>query len=88
MASESFAETIDLLVSDVRMPGCSGPRLARALLGARPGLRILFISGYAAGDIEAELGPAAAQCGFLEKPFTARGLREAARLVLFGSINP
>ena len=25
---------------------------------------------------------------FLEKPFTARGLREAARLVLFGSINP
>ena len=37
---------IDLLVSDVRMPGMDGPTLARKLLSVDPDLPVLFISGY------------------------------------------
>ena len=50
-------------------------------------MKVLYQTGFSdmlfENRVELEEGAA-----FLEKPFTARGLREAARLVLFGSINP
>ena len=52
-----------------------------------PSVKVLYQTGFSdmlfENRMELEEGAA-----FLEKPFTARGLREAARLVLFGSINP
>ena len=73
-ACEIFAQRddIDLLLTDVVMPEMNGPALAQRLIGLRPHLRVLFISGYtdmvvpAAGD-----NP---NVGFMSKPFQASAL--------------
>ena len=57
---------IDLLITDVVMPGVSGISVARAVLEARPGLRTIFMSGYTDRALSPELlGPNAV---FLQKP--------------------
>jgi two-component system cell cycle sensor histidine kinase/response regulator CckA len=60
---------IDILVTDIVMPGLSGPELARELAGHRPDLRVLFISGYTADELAPSLSGAGGQ-GFLQKPFS------------------
>jgi CheY-like chemotaxis protein len=78
---------VDLLVTDYAMPGMQGRELADRLRERFPALKVLYQTGFSdmlfENRVELEDGAA-----FLEKPFTARGMREAARLVLFGSINP
>ena len=78
---------IDLLVTDFAMPGMKGHDLADRLRDRFPEIRVLYQTGFSDMLFEdrMELEDGAA---FLEKPFTARGLREAARMVLFGQINP
>ncbi len=75
------AEPIDLLVSDLVMPGLGGRALADRLLTARPGLRVLFITGYAAEAVERQ-GRLPAGHGLLEKPFTADQLAHKVRETL------
>jgi CheY-like chemotaxis protein len=79
--------TVDLLVTDYAMPDMQGRELADLVRQRFPELKVLYQTGYSdrlfENRVELEEG-----ASFLEKPFTARGLREAARLVLFGSINP
>ena len=70
---------IDLLVTDVRMPGVSGPELARRLRSDRPGLRVLFVSGGPDADAERTAGGR-----FLFKPFTSDALTRAVRAALDG----
>ena len=60
---------IDLVVSDVVMPGVNGGELANQLRGTHPDLPILFMSGYPGTDIERR-GLRIDQTAFLEKPFT------------------
>ena len=81
------AGDVDLLVTDYAMPDMQGRELAEHVRHRFPAIKVLYQTGFSDMLFEnrAELEEGAA---FLEKPFTARGLREAARLVLFGSINP
>lgn len=75
-----FAEhsaQVDLLVTDVVMPGMSGPALAQHLIRQRTDLRVLFISGYVDG--EAPIDRAMANAGFLSKPFPASVLVSKVR---------
>jgi CheY-like chemotaxis protein len=78
---------VDLLVTDYAMPDMQGRELAEHVRQRFPAVKVLYQTGFSdmlfENRMELEEGAA-----FLEKPFTARGLREAARLVLFGSINP
>lgn len=78
---------VDLLVTDYAMPDMQGRELADHVRQRFPSVKVLYQTGFSdmlfENRMELEDGAA-----FLEKPFTARGLREAARLVLFGSINP
>lgn len=78
---------VDLLVTDYAMPDMQGREVAERVRQRFPGVKVLYQTGFSdmlfENRVELEEGAA-----FLEKPFTARGLREAARLVLFGSINP
>lgn len=71
-------ETFDLLVTDVVMPGMTGPQLASRLTSAFPSLAVLFISGYP-GETEAERAIFGAGAGYLSKPFTAELLLQHVR---------
>jgi len=68
----AHAGTIDLLVTDVVMPNLGGADLARHLCSQRPGVGVLFISGYSWG----ESLPTRDQSGvaYLQKPFDTRAL--------------
>ncbi len=72
---------IDLVVTDLVMPAMGGRELAERLWASRPGLRVLYVSGFPqdqlAGSELAEPGLA-----FLPKPFTAHALAKAVREVL------
>jgi two-component system, cell cycle sensor histidine kinase and response regulator CckA len=65
--SSEHAETIDLLVTDVVLPGISGLELANQLRSDRVGLRVIFMSGYASGNLRSKV-PAGEN--LLQKPFT------------------
>jgi PAS domain S-box-containing protein len=72
------APRIDLLLTDVVLPGQSGPTLAATMRDASPGLRVLFMSGYPADAIarRALLPPDAP---FLQKPISVIDLVAAVR---------
>ena len=60
-------EPIDVLLSDLILPGMSGLDLAMALRAERPGLRVVFTSGYPADQVEERFG--VIEGAFLAKPY-------------------
>jgi two-component system cell cycle sensor histidine kinase/response regulator CckA len=74
-------EGFDLLLTDVVMPGLSGPELADRVRAEQPGIRVLLMSGYAGRMIE-ERGLGEGGLPLLEKPFSAAALSEAIREAL------
>jgi signal transduction histidine kinase len=75
---------IDLLITDVIMPdGVSGWELARQMQSRKPGLRILYMSGYASSISAIESGAVlTGRSMFLQKPFKPKKLAEAVRTCL------
>jgi signal transduction histidine kinase len=70
--SARHAGTIDLLLTDVIMPGMNGPELVARLRGRRPSMTIVFMSGYDKELVgKQDLG---ASASFLPKPFSPRAL--------------
>lgn len=76
---------VDLLVTDLKMPGMNGRELAAVVRKSNPYVRVLYVTGFADTLFTGvnELGPAES---FIEKPFGADGLLEATRLLMFGQI--
>jgi CheY-like chemotaxis protein len=74
MVAQEYAGFIDLLVTDIAMPGMDGVALSARVKGYRPGIRVLFISG------STEL--ADADGAFLSKPFTLHSLLQTMESVL------
>jgi two-component system, cell cycle sensor histidine kinase and response regulator CckA len=74
--AESWEGSIDVLLTDIVMPGMHGQVLAARLLRIRPDVRIIFMSGYAEDSIPA-LDRLATPATFLAKPFTSMTLTEA-----------
>jgi signal transduction histidine kinase len=77
--SSQYAGRVDLLVTDVVMPEISGLQLADALAGQRPGLKVLFLSGYSEGD-----RPGDGAAYFLAKPYAPADLARKVREILDG----
>ncbi|HEX4408504.1 MAG TPA: response regulator [Xanthobacteraceae bacterium] len=78
---ESTSSKVDLVVSDVVMPEMDGPTLLRELRSRDPGLKIIFVSGYAEDAFQKHL-PADGQFAFLAKPFTLKQLVNAVKETL------
>jgi len=78
---ERHSRPIDLLLTDLRMPGMNGIDLARRLMPLHPGMKVLLMSGYSEEEIgefvQKEPGTA-----FLQKPVTPSLLSRKVREVL------
>jgi CheY-like chemotaxis protein len=72
---------VDMVLSDVVMPRLGGPALVERLLRERPGLRVLFMSGYT-DDAMVRHGLLADRVAFIQKPFTPSQLAQRVRAVL------
>ena len=81
--AEGHEGTIDLLLTDVVMPGMNGSELARRLRGMRSGVRVVFMSGYSTEAI-ASHGALSPGSTFLQKPFTIGELTTRLRAALDG----
>ncbi len=79
--SSGHTGPIELVVSDVIMPGMSGPEAAREVVAQRPGTRVLFISGYTDSAI-VHHGVLEHGTEFLQKPFNTEALANKVRAVL------
>jgi PAS domain S-box-containing protein len=78
-ANEGVA--FDLLLTDVIMPGLNGREVAEGLRSTRPGLRVLYMSGYA-HDIISKAGVLDSGIEVLRKPFSVARLQERVRAAL------
>ena len=82
--SRSMGSSVDLLLTDVVMPGMSGLELADRLRRVSPRLRVLFMSGFPAPAVgEGVVGELGSH--FLSKPFDRQGLLRAVRQALDGT---
>jgi DNA-binding response OmpR family regulator len=77
---------VDLLVTDLMMPGMNGRELALITRRGFPNVRVLYVTGFADTLFKdlTELGEGES---FIEKPFGTDGLLEATRLLMFGQIT-
>jgi DNA-binding NtrC family response regulator len=75
---ERYRAPIHLLVSDMVMPGLSGPDLAQRLVQRRPAMQALFVSGYAS-RLAIDRGLSSHNASFLQKPFTPEVLAMKVR---------
>jgi len=78
---------IDLLVTDVIMPGMNGREVAEAVRAHRPGLRVLFVSGHS-GEVLNRMGGLGEGAHFLGKPFSTSELADAVRRAIDGPPGP
>ena len=76
---EKIDGRVDLVVSDVVMPEMDGPTLLRELRSRDPGLKIIFVSGYAEDAFQKHLPADGQQFAFLAKPFTLKQLVAAVK---------
>jgi two-component system, cell cycle sensor histidine kinase and response regulator CckA len=72
---------IDLLLTDIMMPGMNGVEVAGSVSQARPGIRVFFMSGFADQDLVRQ-GLLQPGTHFLQKPFTPQELASRIRKVL------
>jgi CheY-like chemotaxis protein len=80
-AAAMYDGKIDLVLTDVVMPGMGGRELVQQLLPLRPGIKVLYLSGYTEDAIVNE-GTIESGKFFLQKPFTLQNLTRKVRDVL------
>jgi two-component system cell cycle sensor histidine kinase/response regulator CckA len=79
--AEEYGGRIDLLVTDVVMPRMGGREVAERLRATRPGMKVLFLSGYAEEGVVGRRGIEAG-AAFLQKPYSPGSLASRVRQVL------
>ena len=79
----SCSDRIDLLLTDVVMPGMTGPSLAEHLRQQTPGMKVLYMSGYT-DDVAGRHGVLDGRAAYLQKPFGTDRLATKIHEVLEG----
>jgi len=79
---EEFDGTIDIVVSDVVMPGLDGPGMVEKIRETMPDLKVIFMSGYAEDSFRKQLEEAGGEVHFLPKPFSLPQLAGIVKKVL------
>jgi two-component system, cell cycle sensor histidine kinase and response regulator CckA len=79
--AERYSAEISLLVTDVVLPGINGHALAERLMLRRPGMKVLYISGYT-DDVTVRHCVSQSEVAFLGKPFTQDALARKVRDIL------
>lgn len=77
----------DLILTDVRMPAMSGPQFIDRVRQERPGIAVLFLTGFN-DQLFKERGALRENDAYLDKPCTVKGLLEAVSLVVCGHLKP
>jgi response regulator RpfG family c-di-GMP phosphodiesterase len=72
---------LDLVITDVVMPGMGGREMVKQLIETRPGTKVLYLSGYTEDAIISD-GSIEKGTAFLQKPFTLQSLSRKVREVL------
>jgi CheY-like chemotaxis protein len=75
-------DELDLLLTDVRMPGMTGLDLAERITALRPQLPVLFMSGYSPGALPKRSVGQGGDRRFVQKPFTREALLREVRAAL------
>jgi two-component system, cell cycle sensor histidine kinase and response regulator CckA len=81
---EREGERIQIVISDVIMPGMTGPEMIEKIMHAYPKLKVIFISGYAEDAFLDVYGAEEREFNFLPKPFTLKQLASKVKEVLEG----
>ncbi len=79
--SRQHSGNIDLVITDMNLPGMTGAALVRQLLVGRPSMHVLYISGYLGGEAPL-VGGTGGTMKFLSKPFTPKNLLASVRSIL------
>ncbi|HEV2130906.1 MAG TPA: response regulator [Longimicrobiaceae bacterium] len=82
--SEEHEGTIHLLLTELMLCKSDGRELAERIAALRPGMKVLYTSGYASGLVASD--EAASPLAFLQKPFTPEQLTTSVREVLTRSL--
>jgi signal transduction histidine kinase/ActR/RegA family two-component response regulator len=77
---------IDLVITDVIMPGMNGPALAKEIRSLRPGIKILYMTGYSGEFVRSDM--LIPGVSFIQKPFTPADLRRKIRKMLADKTAP
>ena len=86
-AAATHGDAIELLVSDVLLPGTNGVKLARQLRGIVPSLKVLYVSGHPGDSIPSD-AISEPGTGFLSKPFTRRVLLDKIHALIDRRTRP
>ncbi len=78
---------VDMLVTDVSLPGANGCEIAKAMVREKPDLHVLFVSGHAGAEVCKFYGFPITSVHFLRKPFRPADLASRVQL-LFRTVKP
>ena len=81
--ADNHPGTIDLVITDVVMPGLGGREMVQQMIQERPTTKVLYLSGYTEESVVSQ--DAADHVAFLQKPFTLQNLSRKIREILGGS---
>jgi two-component system cell cycle sensor histidine kinase/response regulator CckA len=84
MLEDGEGDNIDILITDVVMPGMDGPTMIREVRKSHPDMKVVFISGYTEDSFRQRLDEDAGDIHFLPKPFTLDELASKVKEIMDG----
>jgi PAS domain S-box-containing protein len=85
--AQEYQGPIDVMLTDVVLPGASGREIAKQVIASHPSVRVLYMSGYT-DDVIVQHGVLEPGLAFVQKPFTGDGLARRIREVLAADSPP